>query len=146
MRRARADLEVERLLQQAAVRGPELREREDEILESQRWSAADREVFVSVGSGGTRRISRSARSDLSLALEVSRHQQAVQRLELDEHVRGHPAPSSRGPPLYARRPEMSARPATTASRTDLRPGLPRSGRKSARRQTAPATRRRPAGR
>src|SRR6185436_9408114 len=51
VRGARADLEVEWLLQKAAVRGPELRELEDEILESQRWSAADRQCSFQWASG-----------------------------------------------------------------------------------------------
>ena len=61
MGRAGADFEIERLLEDAALGGPELRQLEDEILERQRFASASR----SGATRAARRRSRRTRVDFS---------------------------------------------------------------------------------
>ena len=61
LRRTGADFEIERLLQDTALGGPELRQLEDEILERQRFVSASR----SGATRAARRRSRRTRVDFS---------------------------------------------------------------------------------
>ena len=74
VRRAGADLEVERLLDEAAARGPELRELEDEVLERHASIAAC--------------LAQARRVDFSSFSRCVRHQRAVHRLQLAVDARG----------------------------------------------------------
>src|SRR5262245_11004690 len=61
---AGADFDVERLLQEAAIGGPELRELEDKVLEGQSLlTVANRQSSIAGVQRPPRRISRSTRGD-----------------------------------------------------------------------------------
>ena len=96
---AGADLEIERLLDQAALRGPELREREDEILKRHgSWIALD---ALRMPAQFPQHAGR-----LQVLLEVRRDQRPVHRLQFAQRPRrrrpaaragrGRPAPTPAG--------------------------------------------------